>query len=138
MPTKIPIDDAQTSVARLWSAHMRFRASLAPEEAAALAGRVETENDFALEMFEHLQSLSDAVSSCVHDSDEAFASRPRPFLDAARSSDPLLAAMTRFVLDSDADSMLGWFDRLDPVGARARRRVAGLRGVAGSAGVAGH
>ena len=135
MPTNAPIDDAQTSVARLWAPHMRFRASLAPEEAAALAGRVETEDDFALGMFEHLQSLSDAVSSCAHDSDEAFALHPRPFLDPARSSDPRLAAMTRFVLDSEADSMLGWFDRLNPEGARARRRVAVLRGAGGAAGV---
>ena len=138
MPTNTPIDDAQTSVVRLWSAHLRFRASLAPEEAAALAGRVETEDDFALGMFEHLQSLSDPVSSCAHDSDEAFASRPRAFLDPALSSDPLLAAMTRFVLDSEADSMLGWFDRLDPEGTRARRRLAGLRDVAGAACVTDH
>ncbi len=119
---------ARASAARLWEIHVRFRQSLMADEAADLERRIVSEPDFARELFEHLLALSDALVSCAREDDAEFDARDKPFLEGAAVDDELFASMTRFVLTSEAESMLEWMRRLDAEGAadKARRRIAAL------------
>jgi hypothetical protein len=125
MTRNIAFADARASAAHLWQIHLRFRNWLTEGEAADLERRTLSEPDFARELFEHLHALSNALISCAREDDAEFEARDKPFLEGAAVDDRLFASLTRFMLTSEAASMIDWMRRFDPDGEaeRARGRV---------------
>lgn len=113
MTSDVAFAEARASAARLWKIHLRFRDSLTEAEASDLRRRTLGEPDFARELFEHLHALSDALTSCAREDEAEFQARDNPFLQGSAVDDSLFANMTRFVLTSEAASMIAWMRRFD-------------------------